>query len=83
MHYFGIAISGFFVFICFNEVFYLFKIFRYSLYKKIRVCEVMSFLLAIAVVVIGFFVDNWIYHNLMAICICVASIKLLHFPSLK
>ena len=31
----------------------------------------------------GFLFDNWIYNDFMAICICVAFIKILHFNSLK
>lgn len=31
----------------------------------------------------GFIFENWVYNDFMAICICVAAIKILHFKSLK
>jgi hypothetical protein len=83
LHYFGIITSISFIFICFNEVFYLAKTFRYSIYKQLRICECCSLAMTIIVVIVAFFVDNWIYYNFMAVCICVASIKIFHFDSLK
>ena len=83
LHYFGIVFSGFFIFICLNEIFYLFKIMRISLYSYFRICQALSIFLSLLVVIAAFFVDNWIFDNIMAICICVASIKILQFNSLK
>jgi len=83
MRYCGVVISSFFIFVCFNELFYEFRLFRLILFWKIRRCEAMSILIAIASVTAAFFVDNWIYSNFMAICICIASIKIFQFASLK
>lgn len=42
-----------------------------------------SLISTIVAVTVAYFVDNWIYSNFIAICICVASIKIFHYASLK
>ena len=52
-------------------------------YKSIRYCDIGSGLLTMGVTIFAFFSDNWILYDMIAICICVGSIKIFHFNSLK
>lgn len=42
LRYFGVGVAAFFVFVCFNECFYLIKRFRIQAYKWLRWCDVAS-----------------------------------------
>ena len=53
------------------------------MFKLIRVCDCLSALCTAAMTALAFFVENWIYYNFIAGCICVGSIKIFHFRSLK
>jgi hypothetical protein len=53
--YFGISFSFPFVFLCFNECFYLLKRLRKQLFRIVRQCDAISGLLAIGMVVIACF----------------------------
>ena len=33
--------------------------------------------------IVGFFADSWIYNNILGVCICVGSIKLFKFRSMR
>ena len=48
-----------------------------------RWCDCISALLTICIGILAIFYENWIFYNFIAGCICVASIKILHFNSLK
>lgn len=43
----------------------------------------MSFIAATGMFVVGFFVTNWIYYDILALSICVGAIKLLRFRNMK
>lgn len=43
----------------------------------------MSFIAATGMFVVGFFVTNWIYYDILALGICVGAIKLLRFRNMK
>ena len=83
IRYLGVVISVPCVFLCFNELFYLIKQLQKPLFKMIRRCDFISFVLTLAIVSLEFFFENWIFYNFLACCICVASIKIFHFSSLK
>ena len=53
------------------------------MYKVIRICDVMSVLCTVAAITTAFYVENWIYYDVLVGCICIGSIKLFHFNSLK
>lgn len=81
--YIGIIVSIFFVFLCLNEVFFLIKKLKKTAKGMVRWCDIVSGALTIVVTVIAFIFDNWILYDLIAGCICVGSIKIFHFNSLK
>ena len=83
IQYVGLFLSLFFVFICFDEIFYLRRQFKKPIYKRVRICDVISFVLTLTLMIISLFVENWILYNALAIFICVGAIKLLKFLSLK
>jgi hypothetical protein len=72
-----------FVFLCFNEVLYIYRKSRQPVFKGIRICDITSFVIALVLMIVACFVENWIFYNIMAGCICVGSIKIFHFRSLK
>ena len=43
----------------------------------------ISLLFTICIGILAIFYENWIFYNIIAGCICVASIKIFHFNSLK
>lgn len=49
----------------------------------IRVCDLISIALTVITTVTAFFIESWVYYYFIAGCICVGSIKLFHFSSLK
>ena len=49
----------------------------------VRQCDTLSGIFSIAIMIVAFFEDNWILYNILAGCICVGSIKIFHFNSLK
>lgn len=49
----------------------------------IRICDILSFVAATTMFVVGFWQNNWIYTNILAISICVGAIKLFRFSSMK
>lgn len=79
LRYVGIVISVFFVFICFNEIFYLARVLKKPCYKAIRYCDFISLICTIIVMIISLLFENWILYDALACCICVACIKLFHF----
>ena len=89
--YVGLIISLFFSFICWDEALFLSSKLRKSVWKfgqgkqakSIRICDILSLVFALAMFGIGFVTDGWIYNDIMAICICVGSIKMFKFRSLK
>ncbi len=81
--YIGIASSIFFVFLCLNEVFFLVKRFKKVVKGIVRWCDVLSGVLTVIITIIAFFFDNWDLYDIIAGCICVGSIKIFHFNSLK
>ena len=91
LRYLGLVVAWVFCFICWDEILFLFVPLKKKLFKvgdgigamKIRICDVASFLLSTIMFVLGFFLTNWIYNDVMAVCICVGSIKLFKFRSLK
>jgi hypothetical protein len=56
---------------------------RKPLYKIVRECDAISGVIALSLVILACFEDNWILYNILAGCICVGSIKIFHFNSLK
>jgi hypothetical protein len=83
LRYAGVIISIPFVFLCWNELFFLIKKLRIRIFKFIRWCDIVSAILTASMIATAFFVENWIFYNLVAGCICVGSIKMFHFNSLK
>lgn len=81
--YFGLVFSIFFVFLCFNETFFLIKKLRKPIYNIVRLCDICSGFMTVAVITVAFFFDNWVLYDMIAGCICVGSIKIFHFNSLK
>ena len=56
---------------------------RQEVYRKVRYCDIASIGIALAAMITCIFVENWILYDLVAICICVGSIKLFFFNNLK
>ena len=94
IRYIGLVISLFFCFICADEVFFLIPQLKRKLYKvvkvkknswnqSIRLCDFLSGLVALGMFTIGLFNDSWIYNDVLALCICIGSIKLFKFRSMK
>lgn len=83
LRYVGIVVSIFFVFVCFNEVLYLFHELKKRILNKIRICDIGSGICTIIVTILAFLFESWLFYDFLACCICVASIKLFHFSSLK
>lgn len=83
IRYFGVMLSIFFVFLCFNEMLFLVKGLKKRAYKWVRYCDAGSGVLTLGVTVFAFLSDNWILYNYIGVCICVGSIKIFHFDSLK
>ena len=83
IRYAGLVISLFFVFICFDEIFYLRRQLRKPVYKIVRICDIISGFLTLVLLIISIFVENWILNNVLAVFICVGAIKLLKFLSLR
>ena len=83
IRYFGITVSIPCCFLCCNEVFYLIRKLQKPVVKMLRWCDFISLACTICVGTLAFFYENWIFYNCIAGCICVASIKIFHFKSLK
>lgn len=83
LRYFGVAVSTIFVFICFNECFFLVKDFRRQVAGVLRICDVISLLCTAIIIIIAFFFESWILYDIIAVCITVGCIKLLYFNTLK
>lgn len=79
------AVSAFFVFICFNECFYLKSGLKKSAggVKWLRWCDVGALGCTAVVTTVAFLFESWILYDILAACICVGSIKLLYFNTLK
>lgn len=80
---FGVIVAIPCMFLCFNEILYLFKKLQNRVFKFVRWCDIISFCLTVAFGICSFLYENWIFNDFMAICICISSIKILHFKSLK
>jgi hypothetical protein len=72
-----------FCFICADEIFFLFRLLKKKVFKCIRICDILSFIVASTMIVIGIFIYNWIYYDLLSIVICVGGIKLFRFKNMK
>ena len=83
VRYVGVLISFFFVYLCVNEILFLFRPMRNPLFKMVRVCDAASITAAVVSTILGFLFESWIFYNFLAGCICVGSIKLFNFQSLK
>lgn len=79
LRYFGIGVAAIFVFVCFNECFYLVRRLRQPVYKAVRQCDLASLACATVVTVIACLLENWILYDMMASCICVGCIKVFYF----
>lgn len=55
LRYFGVGVSTIFVFICFNECFFLVKDFRRAVAGVLRICDVISLLCTAIIIIIAFF----------------------------
>ncbi len=70
-----------------NEIFYLFRPFKQTVwvtkYYNVRICEIISILIAVVLFIVSLIVENWILYTFLAGCICVGSIKMLYFSSMQ
>ncbi len=87
LKYIGLVVSFVFTFICFNEMLYLYRPMKVTVYEtriyQFRICEVVSLALAVICFVISLFFENWIIYNFLACCICVGCIKMFYFDSMQ
>lgn len=85
--YLGLSIGLFFTFICADEMLFLVSSFKKQIKISgkgyLRICDIVSALVAMLVFGLSILFPNWIMMNIVAICICVGSIKLLQFSSMK
>lgn len=81
--YLGIVVAYIFTFICVDEIFFLVRKLKKEIFKAIRLCDVMSFVVSTAMFIAAFFSSNWVYNDVLAIAVCVGSIKLFRFSSMK
>lgn len=64
-------------------MFYLFSKLRNRAFKFMRYCDIISVTLSLTVGIMGLVFENWILYDFLAGFICVGSIKIFHFRSLK
>lgn len=79
LRFVGIGVSSVFVFICFNECFYLIKEMKVAMVKMVRLCDVASLLCTAVMVTMSVLFESWVLYDIMASCICVGCIKLFYF----
>lgn len=81
---FGSIVAGFSLIVCLNEVLYLSKKLRKKVFKIVRMCDLISIPLGLAIVItLEFTTKDFITNNLLAIAITVAGIKIFKFISLR
>lgn len=83
LRYLGLIFGYIFTFICSNEIFFLIRYLKFSVFKFFRRCDFISLGVSTVMFIIGFFTDSWIYYNIIALAICVGAIKMLRFSTMK
>lgn len=64
-------------------MFFIFSSLQAKIWKFYRYCDVLSIVFTLVLIIVGFFVENWIFYDLLALCICIGGIKILRFYSLR
>jgi hypothetical protein len=58
-------------------------VFKKNVFSFVRICDILSFIFAGGLIVIGNYLYNWIYYDFLSILICVGGIKLFRFKNMK
>lgn len=79
----GLVLGPIFFMMCMNEMFYLAKPLRRKVVGPIRLCDIGSFLTALALLLIAIISADFISNLILAAGIIISCIKLFKFVSLK
>lgn len=79
----GLVLAYICCFICADEIFFLIRSFKREVWKFIRICDLISFIASTIMFIVGFYLQDWIYYDILSLAICVGAIKLFRFRSMK